>query len=140
MPIRKRLTDPFSRDYREFNRQMVEGRPPKPPRRPTAQERKPFHDRLASIPVGKTFEPAIWNNKHLLPLMKERFSIMGVELALYPSSARTIDGRTQCLGVSVLMLERNKRTQMQPQLKLALDQDQWYGTVLRWISEIKYGG
>ena len=139
MPIRKRLSDPDGADVQEFNRHMKYGRPAPPPRKPTLQERKPFVDALASIPLGVRMPQPKFNKEVLLPLMRRSFEVWGVTLAVYPMATRQTDGSMLCNGVQVTRVERDKLTGHIKTCSLKSEQRVWYGRVISWLAASYHG-
>lgn len=141
MPIRKRITDPYSQETRDFDKHRKYGKPPPAPRKPTAEDRKPIYDAIMSVPVGKAFSNAEWRDRYILPFMAKQYDLWGVKLALYPTAKRDSLNRDVCTGVYVSMLDRDKRTGMLTGISLSgTDKTIWYGQIIRWIQEQRYGG
>lgn len=141
MPIRQRISDPYSQETQDFDKHRKYGKPPKPPKKPTAEERKPFYDTIMAIPVGRAFSNSEWRVKYILPLMSKQFELWGVRLAVYPTAKRDSLNRDVCTGVYVRMLDKNKITGQFPAMSLnGSDKSVWYGKVIRWIHEQRYGG
>jgi hypothetical protein len=139
MPIRKRVTDPYSQEYKDFNRYMVQGKPPTAPRKPTSEERKPFFDAIHSMPVGRTVSHEVFYKQYTLPFLKCTYILWGVELAIYPVAIRQSDGSHRFTGCQVAMV-RPSRCGKFPLKRLNGDKDAWYGEVIRWIQDTIYGG
>lgn len=73
--------------------------------------------------------------------MQRRFTLWGIELALYPTATRNSINKDVCTGVYVRMLVKHPRTGQFPGLQLnGSDKAGWYGRVIRWIEENCYGG
>lgn len=143
MPIRKRITDPYSQETRDFDNRRKYGRPPPAPKKPTLQERKPFVDDLEAIPVGKSFTNAEWRDRYIVPYLRKQHELFGARLAIYPTSRRGNDNRDLCTGVLIRMLDKDERTGQHPQIMLKAtggSTANWYGHIIRWIRERKYGG
>ena len=141
MPIRKRLSDPYGQDTADFNKRLKYGAPPPTPKKPTAEERKPFHDAIMSIPIGKAFTNDVWRERYILPFMTRQYELWGVRLALYPTQKRDSRNRDVCTGVHVRMFDKDNRTGHYPTIHLGgSNQAIWYGQIIRWIHEKRYGG
>lgn len=139
MPIRKRLTDLHGQDYKEFQKRRKEGAPPKAPRKPTAEERKPLLAAFARVPIGKAMANSEWTGNYQLMFLRQVYPLWGMELALYASaSQRDTHGNVSCNGLFVMQLTKTRRG-IQPKLLLKGDPTRWYGKVIDWIGENNYG-
>lgn len=86
MPIRKRLTDLHGPDYKEFQKRRREGAPPKAPRKPNADERKPLLNAFDRVPIDVVMPNRDWTGHYQLLFLRQVFPLWGVDLALYALS------------------------------------------------------
>jgi hypothetical protein len=138
MAIRKRITDPYGAETKEFERRMREGRRPKAPAPPDAKARKPIQTAFDRIEVNKIMSLDEWHNKYVLPCLRRQFDFFGVRLAIYPTQVRTIQNKEKCTGCMIMLLTKNRRGQRKVLDLRPWDKSVWYGMLLQWIKENCY--
>lgn len=112
------------------------------PKRPRTipSEETAIKKAFAAIPIGQVILETTWSRDHTLPFLKKKFTIWGIDLALYPSATRvTKDGKhyQKCFGVLVAQVKRNNRNQP-VSLMLRGDHKLWFGELLHWIETKNY--
>jgi hypothetical protein len=139
LPIRKRITDLYGQDYKDFQKRKREGEPAKAPRKPKALERQPLLDAFARVPIGQTMSKRAWSDNYQLMFLREVFPLWGFDLALYPAvSNADTNSNVRCDGLLVIQLTKTKRGVM-PKLLLKGERRFWYGRVIDWLGETNYG-
>lgn len=135
MPIRKRLSDPFSDDVAKFERRMKYGAPPPTPPKPSLKEREAFVRELMNYPeVGKMLEKdkffRTWADRY----MTLHFKIWGQDLFILPGHA-LLDERFVRVAHPTIRRINPDRRGIRPMLRLKGEPRTWYSQVLHWIED-----
>ena len=137
MPIRSRISDPFSDSVKKFERRVKEGAPPVAPPKPSLKERCKFVEALERVPVGTTFHTTKFFRTIADKYMVERYQIWGQILYILPAYKLLIDKNVECTGASVGRHNANKRG-IKPMLRLNGPTKTWYSQTLHWIEDTVY--
>lgn len=100
-----------------------------------------FRAALAAIPVGETMKVVDWNSKWVLPYLRQKFRVKGIELAIYPIDRRVLldDQHTVCVTAQVSAINRHPKTGMPHVIRLDPDMhDTWYHLVVTWLVDSEF--
>jgi hypothetical protein len=98
--------------------------------------RAKFKAALAALPLGKSMPVKEWNQHWVLPYLRQKFRVRGIDLAIYPVDKRAMfdDSYTTCIAAQVTVLTRHPKTGMPHVLRLTADfQEAWYTMVITWL-------
>lgn len=134
MPIRKRLSDPYSDDIAKFDRRLKHGAPPPAPPKPSLKQREAFVRSLLSVPIGQTIDRRKYFHTFSDRYMTERFEIWGQIVYILPLH-KFLDSETiECTGACVGRHNLNSYG-VKPRHRLTGEQRTWYSQVLHWIED-----
>jgi hypothetical protein len=139
MPIRKRISDPYSDDVKRVEKRMREGAPPPCPKKPDAATREPFVKALKAVPVGEEFDRQTFFRRIVDNYLITKYEIWGQSLFIMPGYLSIDERFVRCTGCTVARINPNKRG-VKPRLNLRGEPRTWYTQVLRWIEETEYDG
>jgi hypothetical protein len=139
MPIRTRISNPFSEETKRFGKRMREGAPPPVPKKPDAQTREPLVKALMGVPVGKRFKRSQFFREIADHYMVDKYVIWFQTLYIMVGYKNINEDYVECTGATIGRINPNKRG-VRPMLRLQGEQKTWFTQILRWIEETEFDG